>query len=445
LLLNQPSPAAETPGRPNLLVLLCDDLGYGDLGCFGHPDIQTPHLDQLAAEGLHLTDCYAAAPVCSPSRAGLLTGRSPDRCGIYDWIPAGSPVHVRREEVTVATLLQRAGYQTCHAGKWHCNGRFNSADQPQPGNHGFDHWFATQNNAHPSHENPDNFVRDGRPVGPLQGHSSALIVQEAVDWLNRRDPARPFGLFVWFHAPHEPVATSEEFVRRYPGADPMDRAVYYGNVTQTDHEIGRLLSAVDGLGVRDRTLVWFTSDNGPETLNRYRGAHRSYGSPGPLRGMKLHLSEGGIRVPGILRWPGHTSPGTTSAEPVCGLDLLPTMCDLLSLPLPPQRAIDGASFLPLLDGRPIDRRVPLHWHYSRALGHHQAALRDGPWKLLADAALQRFELYHLPDDPGETTDLAAREPDRLRVLAARLTALHREVEAEGPAWPGWDRDRNAPA
>ncbi|MHC4610392.1 MAG: sulfatase-like hydrolase/transferase, partial [Planctomycetota bacterium] len=170
--------------RPNIVIALCDDLGYGDLGCFGHPHVRTPNLDTLAAEGMRLTDCYAAAPVCSPARAGMLTGRTPYRCGVYDWIPSNSPMHLREKEVTVATLLRDSGYATCHAGKWHCNGKFDSSEQPQPDDHGFEHWFATQNNAHPTHKDPDNFVRNGKPVGGLEGHSSELIAQEAIDWLS---------------------------------------------------------------------------------------------------------------------------------------------------------------------------------------------------------------------------------------------------------------------
>ena len=147
--------------RPSFVVILCDDLGYGDLSCFGHPHIRTPNLDRLAQRGMRLTSCYSSAPVCSSSRAGLLTGRTPSRVGVYDWIPNNHVVHLRQEEVTVAALLRRAGYSTAHVGKWHCNGKFNQAAQPQPGDHGFEHWYSTQNNASPTHENPKNFVRNG--------------------------------------------------------------------------------------------------------------------------------------------------------------------------------------------------------------------------------------------------------------------------------------------
>jgi arylsulfatase A len=423
-----PARAAAPPvaPRPNVVVLLCDDLGYGDLGCFGHPVLQTPHLDRLAAGGLKLTACYAASPVCSPSRAGLLTGRSPQRAGILDWIPLNSGTFLRRDEVTVAALLKAAGYRTAHVGKWHLNSRMDGSE-PTPGDHGFDHWFATQNNAEPSHEGPVNFVRNGKRVGPLKGNSSTLIVDEALHFL--RAGKGPFFLNVWFHAPHEPVAAPDAFTRPYARVADATKRAYYGSVSLVDHEVGRLLRALDEMKLRDNTFVLFTSDNGPETLGRYKGATRSHGSPGPLRGMKLHLHEGGIRVPGIVSWPGHTRPGSVSAEPVCGVDLLPTLCELAGARPLARRALDGASFLPVLHGRPVARRVPLYWQFDRALGPWKVAVRQGPWKLLADAKLEKFALYNLDEDVGEARDLAARRPERVKELAAALRRLHRDVNA----------------
>ena len=423
--------------KTNIVVVLCDDLGYGDLGCFGHPKIKTPHLDKLAAEGLRLTDCYAGAPVCSPSRAGMLTGRIPNRVGIYDWIPAKSPMHLRASEVTVATLLKRAGYQTCHVGKWHCNGLFNSSDQPQPGDHGFDHWFSTQNNAAPSHKDPNNFVRNGRRVGPLQGYSSQIIVDEAMAWLDRRDKSRPFLLMVWLHSPHEPIATGNEFVEAYSEvAETPQQAEYFGNVTQLDHEVGRLVKSLDSGGLKDNTLIYFSSDNGPETLHRYKGSERSYGTPGLLRGMKLHLYEGGIRVPGIIRWPERIKAGRTSAEPIVSYDILPTLCAISGATLPPDRPLDGVNLSPLFESEPLTRLKPLYWQYDRAIGgKNRIAMRDGDWKLLANADLSQFELYNLRQDISEKTNLAETEPVRLAAMKVALGQLHAEIKAEGPQWP----------
>lgn len=444
------------PAPPNFVIVLCDDLGYGDLGCYGNTRIRTPNLDRFAAEGVRFTDCYSAAPVCSPARAAMLTGLVPDRTGVYNWIPAGSVMHLGRNYVTFGQLLQRAGYATCHVGKWHCNGRFNSPEQPQPSDHGFEHWFSTQNNAAPSHADPVNFVRNGVPVGPLKGNSSTLIVSEAIGWLKRLPAGKPFCLFLCFHAPHEPIAADEEFLRLYPDATRPGEALYYANVTQMDHEFGRLMRFLEESGHAGNTLVFFTSDNGPETRNRYKDAWRSWGSPGPLRGMKLHMYEGGIRVPGLLRWPGRTRAGQVLSEPISGVDILPTLCAAAGLAAP--RDLDGVSLLPALDGKPLRRRKPLYWHYYNALGRPKAALRSGNWKILGipdratprpsggpfqpaedmrfikEARLVEFELYDLTADPGERNDLAAREPQRRRKLAEQLVAFYREVQARCPTW-----------
>ncbi len=362
--------------RPNFLVILSDDLGYGDLGCYDNPVIKTPNIDRLATEGVRLTNCYAAAANCSPARTGLMTGRTPWRVGIHNWIPMHSPMHVRREEITVATLLRRAGYATCHVGKWHLNGYFNMPGQPQPSDHGFDHWFSTQNNALPNHRHPDNFVRNGRAVGRLEGFSASLVAGEAMRWLReqcaRQEADRqPFFLYVCFHEPHEPIATDPKFAALYPSPGDPSRAAHHGNVTQMDEATGRLLLCVDELGLRGNTLVFFTSDNGPAITPMH-----PHGSAGPLRDKKGSMYEGGIRVPGILRWPGHTSPGTVSDEPVCGVDLLPTLCAAVGIEVPADRAIDGANFLPLLDGKPIDRKTPLYWQFNRARNARKSPLHD---------------------------------------------------------------------
>jgi arylsulfatase A len=424
------APAADAPPRPNIVVLLCDDLGYGDLGCFGHPVIRTPNLDRLAAEGLKLTACYSAAPVCSPSRAGMMTGRTPNRLGIRDWIPGGSGIHLRPGEVTVAQVLRRAGYRTCHAGKWHLNSRVDGTE-PTPGDAGFEHGLYTQNNASPGHLDPTNFIRNGRPAGPMKGPSSHLVVAEALRWLDGVTN-EPFFLNLWFHEPHEPVVAADEFLAMYPDEPDIDRRHYYGDVSQMDAAVGILMKALDDRGLRERTFVFFSSDNGPETPGRYKGAHRSHGSPGPLRGMKLHVTEAGYRVPGILRWPGRTKPGAVSDEPVSSVDLLPTFCALAGVEPPRDRPLDGASLLPLFEGRPIARPRPLYWQYDFALGPPwQVALRDGAWKLLADGALGQFALHRIADDIGETNDLAAAEPARVRDMAGLMKRLHGEVSAEG--------------
>jgi len=424
-----PGDAAAAP-RQNFVVLLCDDLGYGDLSCFAHPVIRTPNLDKLAAEGVRLTHCYASSPVCSASRAGLMTGRNHNRLGIRDWIPAQSGIYLRPGEVTVAQLLKQAGYRTCHVGKWHLNSRVNGSE-PTPGDAGFDHWLYTQNNAAPSHLDPTNFVRNGKRAGPLKGPSSQVIVEEAIRWLDTVGE-RPFFLNVWFHETHEPVAAAQEFLDLYPGEANLDRRHYYGDVSQMDAAVGKLMKHLDDRGLRDTTLVFFSSDNGPETLKRYPAGKRSYGSPGPLRGMKLHVTEGGYRAPGIVRWPGHARPGTVSAEPVCNLDLLPTFCEIAGIQPPTGRVLDGASIVPIFEGRPVVRPHPLYWQYDFAISRPwEVSLRDGPWKLMANKTLDRFELYNLLDDVGEARDVAAEQPELVRKMSAEMKRLHAEIEAEG--------------
>lgn len=415
--------------RPNLVIMLCDDLGYGDLGCYGHPVIRTPNLDRMAAEGARLTRCYSASPVCSPSRAGLFTGRNPNRLGIRDWIPQDSGIYLRTEETTLPELLKNAGYRTCLSGKWHLNSKMDGSE-PDPGDHGFDHWFSTQNNAIPSHENPVNFVRNGKPAGPMQGNSSRLIADEAIEFA-RRNNESPFALFITFHAPHEPVATPEEWISRYRDKSlSEDQAIYYGSVSLVDEQVGRILREIDQIAGDEETLFVFTSDNGPETLNRYRTANRSYGSPGPLRGMKLHVTEAGYRVPGIVRWKGAIPPGSELDEPVCSLDLLPTLAGLLDLALPAGVELDGASLLPLLRGERPRRPHPLFWHYDRAISTPwKTSLLDDQWKLVGSEDLTHFELYHLRDDLNEQRDLSQEFPERAAAMELEMRRLHARIAA----------------
>jgi arylsulfatase A len=359
-----------------------------------------------------------------------MTGRNPNRLGIRDWIPARSGVFLRPGEVTIAQLLRSAGYRTCHAGKWHLNSQTDGSE-PTPGQAGFDHWLYTQNNASPSHLDPTNFIRNGRPAGKLEGPSSHIVVAEAIQFL-QSCKGQPFFLNLWFHETHEPVAAAEAFLRLYPREDNIDRRHYLGDVSQMDAAVGQLLKYLDDQGLRDQTFVFFSSDNGPETLKRYRGANRSYGSPGPLRGMKLHITEAGYRVPGILRWPGHTRPGTVCTEPVCSVDLLPTFCAIAGIQLPKGRALDGADITPLFENRPVKRPHALYWQYDLAISKPWVvSLREDPWKLLANAGLDRFELYNLADDVGEKRNLAGAEPQRVERMAKEMKRLHEEIQAEG--------------
>jgi arylsulfatase A len=440
--------------RPNILLVVSDDLGYGDLACFGAKDVKTPNLDKFASESLKLTSYYAAHPNCSPSRTGLMTGRNPTRVGVRDWIPEESPIHMRKSEITIATLLRNAGYATCQSGKWHMNGGLNLKDQPQPGDHGFEHWFATQNNAYPNHHNPDNFVRDGQEVGKLDGFAAHLVADEALRWLTGlRDKSKPFFLYVAFHEPHEPIASDEEYLRLYPSDDPS-WSDHHANITQMDAAFGRLMRALDDQKLRDSTLVFFNSDNGPAITSQH-----PHGSSGPLRDKKGSVYEGGIRVPGMVRWPGKTKPDTASDVPVCGVDFLPTVCAIVGIAPPADRVLDGANLLPMLSGDELQRKTPLYWHFNRASGGPQVAMREGDWKILATidkpaparssditeetehdfktAEMVKFELYNLRNDIGETKDLSTQEAARLAEMKSVLEKKYHEVREEAPTWPAW--------
>lgn len=439
----------------NIVVVLCDDLGYGDVGCYGHDVIRTPHIDRFAAEGMKLTSCYSAAPNCSPARTGLMTGRTPYRVGVYNAIPFLSPMHAPAGEITVAKLLQQAGYETCVVGKWHLNGWFNLPGQPQPSDMGFSHWFATQNNCLPNHRNPYNFVRNGIPAGPLQGYASQLVADEAIRWLTEiHDPTKPFFLYVAFHEPHEPIATDPLYSGLYGPAELPSLAAHHGNITQMDAAFGRLLNTLDQAGLRESTFILFTSDNGPAMTNRH-----PHGSSGPLRSFKGTLWEGGIRVPGIVQWPGVTQPGMVSDEPVSGVDLLPTLCALTGIEPPTDRILDGSNILPVFRGEAIQRPKPLYWQYNYRRDWPQVAIRDGDWKLLASlaphdqenlvgitsqqmqqlksATLDEFQLYNLRQDIGETTDLSRTHPEQLEKLVARMRWMFEEIQQASPVWPEW--------
>ncbi|MDW7691204.1 sulfatase-like hydrolase/transferase [Flammeovirgaceae bacterium SG7u.111] len=436
--------------QPNIVVILCDDLGYGDLSSYGHTTIQTPNLDGLAGKGIKLTNYYSAAPVCSPSRVGLLTGRSPNRAGVYDFIPGPKKsedlrdlVHLQAHEETIPAMLKTVGYSTCLSGKWHCNSRFNSEAQPKPSHFGFDHWFATHNNAAPSHENPKNFIRNGEDVGEIEGFSCQIVVDEAMSWLESKDSDNPFYLQVCFHEPHEPIASPKELVDKYlPSSETENQAQYFANVENMDKAVGRLLEYLEK-NHGENTLIVFSSDNGPETLNRYSRAKRSYGSPGELKGMKLWTNEAGFRVPGIVYWMGKETFSGTSDAVVSGLDFLPTFAEVSGAALP-QRTLDGESFTPLFGQGEFVRTKPLVWSFYNALNDHVVAMRDGDWKIMAmlkndttylskiynlydgneafvkEAELTDFVLYDMKNDKSETADVASKYPNVFDEEKSRL-------------------------
>ena len=427
---------AETESsKPNIVVFLADDMGWGDSATYGHPLIQTPNLDKLASQGVKFTQCYSACGVCSPSRSAILTGRTPYRNGVYRHLSGLHEAHLRRSEITYPKLLKTIGYETCHVGKWHLNSKpqFNTTEYPQPGDHGYDYWMATHNNAEPSHKNPNNFVRNGEPVGELEGYSAPLVATEAARWLSEvRDESKPFALSVWCHEPHSPIATDSRFSGLYDG---HENSKYMGNITQLDHALGLVMQALDEEGVGDNTLVIFSSDNGPVA--------NFGGTTGGLRGGKRSDHEGGIRVPGIARWPGHIQPGTVSDIPVVGTDIFATVLDITGIPLPTDRTIDGVSMVPAFAGKPVERKVPLFWRTHVSPPGDRVALRIGDWKLVGDETLTQFQLYEIQKDWKEERDLAAAMPERTEAMKKTLFEVWKGIESEGPAeW--WKNERQKP-
>lgn len=452
-----------TVDAPNVVLILSDDLGYGDLAYQGHDVIETPNIDALARSGLRLSAMYAAAPMCSPSRAGLLTGRSPQRSGIHDWIPhdSSSNVHLRREEFTLASGLKSVGYQTSLFGKWHLNGAFNAPSQPQPDEHGFEHWFATQFS--PSHADPLGFVENGRALPQLRGDACQIVVDRAIDWLEtKRDPKRPFFQFISFHEPHHPIVPPAHLIEYYrERSRNVEQATYFASVHNLDLATGRYLQALEDLGLAEDTLVIFTSDHGPQSLGDGVFKH-SYGRSAPFRGFKRTLLEGGLRVPTIVRWPGRTPRGESDDRPLGFVDLLPTLARISGFTVP-KIELDGEDVGDLLFGDGQERRdfcrtKPLHWHFYAPLLGPQSALREGRWKLTAKwdaeassfvggarripehelairkAELMDFELFDLSADPRELQDVSEQNPETAHRLASELIRLHREVRDEAPLW-----------
>jgi len=425
----------DQPDKPNVVVFLADDMGWGDSATYGHKLVQTPNLDKLASQGVKFTQCYSACGVCSPSRSAILTGRTPYRNGVYRHLSGKHEAHLRKSEITYPKLLKQTGYETCHVGKWHLNSKsqWNTTEYPQPGDHGYDYWMATHNNAEPSHKNPKNFVRNGNPIGELEGYSAPLVATEAARWLNEvRDKSKPFALSVWVHEPHNPIATDPKFSGLYDG---HENSKYMGNISQLDYALGHVMEALDKNGISDNTLLIFTSDNGP--------VGRNGGATGGLRGGKRSDHEGGIRVPGVARWPAKISPGTVSDVPVIGTDIFATVLEIAGVEPPKDRTIDGVSMLPAFEGKPVKRKVPLFWRTHVSPPGDRVALRIGDWKLVGDETLTKFQLYEIQQDWKEKTDLAAKMPEKTEEMKQQLFKVWKDIETEGPdEW--WKSERQKP-
>jgi arylsulfatase A len=435
----------------NIVILLADDLGYGDLACYGNREIRTPNLDKLAAEGIRFTDAYASAPMCSPSRAGLLTGRIPNRTGIYDWIAPDSAFYLKREEMTLASILVDHGYQTSLFGKWHLNGKMGTAEQAQPDDHGFQSYFATQYSA--NHLAPQGFYRNGEKLYQQHGYSCDIVTREAVRWLkNSWDGNAPFFQFISFHEVHEPIASPPDLLETYHHAG--KKMLYYANVTNLDRAIGKYLDVLDEMDLSDNTIIIFTSDNGPATWSKGY-FERSYGETGGLRGRKRFLWEGGIRVPCIMRWPGTIEGGQVTGIPISNLDFLPTLTKAAGLKVRSEKLIDGSDITPLLTNQAFQRKAPLSWHFYAPVDGPNSVLRSGSWVLTArwdggeysrgrfrrsfvqdirTAELTDFILYNIQEDMSQEENLADKYPDKFNQLKKELISIHREIRDGSPVW-----------
>lgn len=424
--------AAANP--PNVVLIYVDDLGYGDLGVTGHPVIQTPHLDQLAEDGLLLTQYYSPSPLCSPSRAAVLTGRMPYRTGIKSWIPHESGVFLREEETTLAELLQGQGYRTALVGKWHLNSDLGNESEPQPHDHGFDHAYGNNAFQIPTNRNPTNLYRNGEALGEVEGYTAQLFVDEAISWLGEQPDEQPFFLMLSMNEPHTTIENPPEFNAMYadytegeivpiPSGQgipyetlvPRGPGEYYANITYMDHEIGRFLGFLDSQGWRDDTVVVFASDNGPVTESWIQWWEvNAHGSTGGYRARKHYLYDGGIRVPAIVRWPDRVQAGTSDQLAV-GMDLFVTLARIGGATVPDDRPIDGMDLTPLFVGGELIRDEPVVWALPTPDGK-EFAYREGDWKLLLSPDGEPMELYNLNRDPLEMVDQLPAEPER----AARL-------------------------
>jgi len=425
------APASPRPDRPNVILAMTDDQGWGDTGYNGHPVLKTPTLDAIARSGLRFNRFYSGAPVCSPTRGSALTGRHPYRYGIF----FANVGHMRPQEITLAEALKTQGYTTGHFGKWHLGtltkterdsnrgGPRGAAHYSPPWENGFDVCFSTE--AKVPTWNPMRDPKTGRPYGTaywtgpgqkatenLEGDDSRIIMDRAIPFIRKAvAEGRPFLAVIWFHTPHEPVVAGEPYLERYAHVADPKRRHYYGCLTAMDEQLGRLRAELRRLGVAENTMLWFCADNGPEHK-------KGPGSTGGLRGRKRDLFEGGIRVPGLLEWPARIRRPRTTDVPCSTSDYFPTVLSALGFRMKGQpEPIDGVDLVPLIDGRMTRRPRPIAFESGG-----QIALIDDRWKIISRNKGKTWMLFDLVADPAETTDLASKHPDRVRRMVETVEA-----------------------
>ena len=437
---------------PNIVFILADDFGWADLSCYGSTYHETPNLDRLARQGMRFTNAYAACPVCSPTRASILTGRYPAHLNLTDWIPGRgdrpdqklkSPAFNQQlplEELTIAEALKPAGYTAASIGKWHLG----AAPSYLPTQQGFDVNIAgTRRGSPPGYFYP--YARPNRPEFALPGlraggtdgeYLTDRLAREAARFI-RENKDRPFFLYLSHFTVHIPIQPKPALLEKYQAKGiperPHNNPHYAAMVQSLDESVGLVLETLDDLNLSDRTVVIFTSDNGG--LSTREGRHTPATSNAPLRAGKGHLHEGGIREPLIVRWPGVVEPGSVSDTPVTSVDFFPTIVEITGAQAKPARPIDGVSLVPLLrQTGPLPPRA-LFWHYphySNQGGRPGAAIRDGDYKLIEFYEDNKLELYNLATDIGETRNLAAQMPQRAKELRDRLDTWRKRMGAQIP-------------
>ena len=400
--------------RPNFVFVLADDWGWGDLGCFGNDLLKTPNLDKLASQGTIFTQFYVNGSVCSPTRAGIMTGRFPARHRIFGHFAdhdtnakRGMPNWLDPNVTTLTDLLKQAGYVTGHFGKWHLGA---GKGAPEPKEYGVDDYRVFGGNG-PGWNDPN-----------FPARSSELIVDESIRFIQaNRD--KPFFVNVWLKDTHAFLDPTEEQMAAYPNLKGAYR-IYCSAATNADKQLGGLFAKLDELGLSQNTVVIFTGDNGPEDIRIPNASHSGVGSAGPFRGRKRSLYEGGIRTPFIIRWPGVTPAGKVDNSTVLsGVDMLPTICTLAGIGVPADLRGDGEELSAALKGSPKTRAKALFWEFRFYIYSHTVhrspmiAVREGDWKLLTNPDRSRIELYNIPKDPTELTNRAEQKPE----IAKKLT------------------------
>ncbi len=420
--------------KTNIVFILIDDLGWADLGCYGHPFHETPNIDRLAAQGMRFTDAYAACPVCSPTRASILSGQYPAHVGVIDFItghwrpyeklrvPINHTQHLPLEIVTLGEAMQSAGYKTGVFGKWHLGGRNHFPDKQ-----GFDEMMVTGGPHF-------NFGMTPKMELDNDDYQSEVLTDRCVKFI-RDHKDGPFCAFLHHFAVHIPLQAREELINKYEKKEKPDggvnNAIYAAMMEHIDDSVGRVMDELDAQGLTDNTMVVFFSDNGG-LRQHYQGIGPIVSSNAPLRDEKGSLYEGGVRVPMIVRWPGVVKPGSVCNEPVSSVDFYPTFLAMNPDATEKQSGLDGASLLPWLKGESKDRG-PLYWHYP--VYHHStpaSSIRDGDFKLIEFFEDGRLELFNLKDDIGESNNLAKVMPAKAKELHQKLAAWRKSIDAAMP-------------